>query len=110
MLFTLYVFLDYVKEIIEGYVGFSSVFYISVLIEQILTDRILAATGIKSRDKHWATADWMESEWLGGNYSFTEAVSIFISFVIVLAWYITRLWFLNNLIGICMGITFLKIA
>ena len=108
MLFTLYIFLEYVKDIIEAYIGFSTTFSLSLLIEQVLTILVLKRTGIKKRDDHWATACWMESDWFG-RYSFTEACSVVISLGIVTVWWFTRFWFLNNFIGICLGIVFLKI-
>ena len=108
MLFTLYFFLDYVKDIAEAYIGFSTTFSLSLLVEQVLTILVLRKTGIKKREDHWATACWMESDWFG-RYSFNEACSIVISFGIVTVWWFTRFWFLNNFIGICLAIVFLKI-
>ena len=44
-----------------------------------------------------------------GHYSFTDVISFFLSFVTISIWFITRAWWLSNLMGICLAMAFLKI-
>jgi len=107
MLLTLYLLMDYVLVVLEVLIGLVASMSVGMIVEEIIFHH-----GIKPhlRSGQQYGGQHMKSFDLPcfGRCTLIEIISNCVGILIALAWYFTKNWILNNLIGLCLAITFLK--
>jgi len=100
MLFILYLFLDYLKDIFSILILLSCVGCASIIVEDFLLQ------GLKPGPN-----DLLRKEYKFPFFGAANVASIIgtgIGLVVAISWYFTHNWILNNVLGIMLSITFLK--
>lgn len=101
MLFILYMFLEYLKYVFTGIIMLSCIACTSIIIEDVLLQVIVAGD-----NGHWLKKEIKLPFF--GNVSVASLLGTFGGVVVSVAWLLTKNWVLNNVLGICLSITFLK--
>jgi hypothetical protein len=109
MLLTLYLFIDYIGKFLEVIITFTSGMSVAVIVQEILIykypQKLFPLTGNPKELKLFKIP---VLGYCFGEMNWLDYACMTTGLVISALWFFTKSWLLNNLLGICMCLTFLK--
>jgi hypothetical protein len=109
MLVILYLFIDYIGKILEVFITFTSGMSVAVIVQEIfinkLGHRLFPLTGSPKELKMY------QLPLVGacfGEMNLLDLSCMVIGLMTASLWFFTKHWIMNNVLGVCMCITFLK--
>jgi hypothetical protein len=79
---------------------------VTILLEHFTKEALLGPKSPNRNEKSWLTKEWDIP--VLGEVSPLYGLSFVVSGAIVGVWFYTRNWVLNNLLGVCLAMMFLK--
>ena len=101
MLVIIYLFLDYILEVLTIFITCSCTVCTGIVIQEVLSRMILKMDANQIKQLRTVGPKWCEFNWF-------EALSFSLAAMISFGWYFTKNWILNNILGLSMSFVFLK--